>query len=208
VNIAILGGTFDPIHNAHLTVARAVIETFDVDEFHFVPAFTPPHKPGAGITSPFHRFAMVALAASGDARFLVSAIEADTLERRFSADTLRQMREAHAHSRLLFVTGTDMYGEIESWKDYRDLFRLSNLAVAHRPGYPMREGIAPFRTLGPETPVSLGETPAVYYLPWLDAEISSTGVREAASGGHDLSGAVPDAVAAYIRRHGLYRNAN
>ena len=62
--IAILGGTFDPIHNGHLAAAHSVAETFQVDELHFVPAFTPPHKTGLGLTSPFHRFSMVALARS------------------------------------------------------------------------------------------------------------------------------------------------
>jgi nicotinate-nucleotide adenylyltransferase len=114
------------------------------------------------------------------------------------------MRASHPGSRLLFVTGTDMYGEIESWRDYRDLFRLASFAVAHRPGRPMREDIVPVETLEPGARVTLGETPAVYYMPWLEDDISSTGVRDAASRGEDLGGTVPPGVADYIRRNRLY----
>src|SRR5467141_191317 len=83
MRIAILGGTFDPIHNGHLAAAQSVAETFQVDELHFVPAFTPPHKISQGITSPFHRFAMVALATVSIERCRTSTIEVDALELHF-----------------------------------------------------------------------------------------------------------------------------
>ena len=80
MRIAILGGTFDPIHNGHLAAAQAVAEAFAVDEVQFIPTFSPPHKPVSGITSPFHRFAMVALATASIERFKISTIEVDCLE--------------------------------------------------------------------------------------------------------------------------------
>jgi nicotinate-nucleotide adenylyltransferase len=79
MRIAILGGTFDPIHNGHLAAAQSVADVFQVDELHFVPAFSPPHKQASGITSPFHRFAMVALATVSFDRFRTSTIEVDAL---------------------------------------------------------------------------------------------------------------------------------
>src|SRR5437870_7524833 len=109
MRIAILGGTFDPIHNGHLAAAHSVAETFQVDEVHFVPAFSPPHKASRGITSPFHRFAMVALATVSFARFRTSTIEVDALEKRYTVETLDAMKNAYPAAEFLFVVGTDMY---------------------------------------------------------------------------------------------------
>src|SRR5437667_2715233 len=95
MRIAILGGTFDPIHNGHLAAAQSVAETFHVDEVHFVPAFSPPHKQSRGITSPFHRFAMVALATVSFDRFRASAMEVDALEKRYTVETLEAMKQLH-----------------------------------------------------------------------------------------------------------------
>jgi len=93
--IAILGGTFDPIHNGHLAAAQTVATTFEVDEVHFVPAFSPPHKRSQGMTSPFHRCAMVALATVPFDRFRTSTLEVDALEERYTVQTLEAMRRSH-----------------------------------------------------------------------------------------------------------------
>src|SRR5262249_28757092 len=103
MRIAILGGTFDPIHNGHLAAAQSVAESFQVDEVLFVPAFSAPHKQSRGITSPFHRFAMVALATVSFDRFRTSTIEVDALERRYSVQTLDVMKDAYPGSEFLFI---------------------------------------------------------------------------------------------------------
>src|ERR1041385_8872722 len=107
MRIAILGGTFDPIHNGHLAAAQSVSETFQVDEVHFVPAFSPPHKQARGITSPFHRFAMVALATDAVDHFRPSTIEVDALEKRYTVETLDAMKTAYPSAEFLFIVGTD-----------------------------------------------------------------------------------------------------
>ena len=114
MKIAILGGTFDPVHNGHLRAAQAVAEAFAIDEVHFVPAFAPPHKPASGITSAFHRFAMVALAIGPISRFRISSIESDTLTSRFSVDTLESMHNKYPGASFLFIAGTDMYNDIDA----------------------------------------------------------------------------------------------
>src|SRR5438094_8756882 len=144
MRIAILGGTFDPIHNGHLTAAQSVAETFQVDEFHFVPAFTPPHKTSREMTSPFHRFAMVALATISIERFRTSTIEVDDLEKRYTVETLEAMKKSFPGADLLFIIGTDMYQEIENWRYYRRLCELAHLVIVNRPGFPFRGGVAPF----------------------------------------------------------------
>src|SRR5262249_24426484 len=154
------------IHNGHLAAARSVAETFQVDALHFVPAFSPPHKASAGRTSPFHRFAMVALATVSIDRFLTSTIEVDALEKRYTVETLVEMKKLYPGADLLFIIGTDMFQEIESWKDYRRLFELAHLVIVNRPGFPLREGIAPLEVIAEKRSVELPDKPSVFYLPF------------------------------------------
>src|SRR6266576_426964 len=153
--IAILGGTFDPIHNGHLEAADTVARTFQVDEVHFVPAFSPPHKQSRGITSPFHRFAMVALATAPFDHFRPSSIEVDALEKRYTVETLEIMKQLYPGAELLFIIGTDMYQEIETWKNFRRLFEMAHLVIVNRPGFPFREDAAPYQILNEKQPVTL-----------------------------------------------------
>ena len=199
-----MGGTFDPIHNGHLAAAHSVADTFQVDELHFVPAFTPPHKAGLGLTSPFHRFAMVALATISIERFRASTIEVDALEKRYTVETLEAMRKSNRGAQLLFVIGTDMFQEIESWRNYRRLFELAHLAVVNRPGFPFRENVAPFQVLTEKKPVKLPEKPAVFYLPFVQQPISSTAIRDDRKRGADVSRWVPPLVWSYIEKNKLY----
>ena len=140
MRIAILGGTFDPIHNGHLAAALSVSSTFLTDEVHFVPAYAAPHKQAHDSISAFHRVAMVALAISPFDGFRVSTVEVDAMEKRYTVDTLEQMRADNPDGELLFVLGTDMYRDFETWKNYRALFTLAHLAVVHRPGFEFQRG--------------------------------------------------------------------
>ena len=142
-----MGGTFDPIHNGHVAAAQTVASTFQVDEVHFVPAFSPPHKQSRGMTSPFHRFAMVVLATMAFEHFRTSTVEVDCLERRYTVETLELMNRKYRGSELLFIVGTDMYQEVEAWMNFRRLFELAHLVIVNRPGYPFREDVAAFRTV-------------------------------------------------------------
>jgi len=204
MRIAILGGSFDPIHNGHLAAAQSVAETFQVDEFHFVPAFTPPHKTSRGMTSPFHRFAMVALATISIDRFRTSTIEVDALEKRYTVETLEAMKKSFPGAELLFVIGTDMYQEIESWRDYRRLFELAHLVVVNRPGFPFREDIAAFQILREKKSVTLPAKTGVFYLPFIEQPISSTEIRDDRRRGANVSQRLPPLVWSYIEKHQLY----
>src|SRR6266480_2283255 len=204
MRIAILGGTFDPIHNGHLTAAQSVAETFQVDELHFVPAFTPPHKVASGLTSPFHRFAMVALATISIDRFRTSTIEVDALERRYTVDTLEAMKKSFPGADLLFIIGTDMYQEIENWRNYRRLFELAHLVIVNRPGFPFREDVAPFQILRERKAVALPEKTGVFYLPFVQQPISSTEIRDDRRRGANVSQWLPPLVWSYIEKNKLY----
>jgi nicotinate-nucleotide adenylyltransferase len=204
MKIAILGGTFDPIHNGHLAAAQSVALTFQVDEVHFVPAFSPPHKHVQQITSPFHRFAMVALATSPIDRFRTSTIEVDALEKRYTVQTLEAMKRSYPGAQLLFIIGTDMYQELESWKDYRKLFELAHLAIVNRPGFSFREDLAPFQVVTEIEAVPLPAEPAVFYLPFVEQPISSTEIRDDRRRGFQVSQWLPPMVWNYIEKHKLY----
>ena len=204
MKIAILGGTFDPIHNGHLVAAHSVATTFQVDEVHFIPAFAPPHKRVQDITSPFHRFAMVALATCPIERFRTSTIEVDALEKRYTVQTLEAMNRSYPGSQLLFIIGTDMYSELESWKDYRKLFELAHLAIVNRSGFAFREDLAPFQVLKEKQTVSLPSKPGVFYLPFVEQPISSTEIRDDRRRGAQVSQWLPPMVWNYIEKHKLY----
>jgi nicotinate-nucleotide adenylyltransferase len=204
MRIAILGGTFDPIHNGHLAAAQSVAEIFQVDEVHFVPAFSPPHKQSRGITSPFHRFAMVALATVSFDRFRTSTIEVDALERRYSVQTLDVMKDAYPGSEFLFIIGTDMYQEIDTWRSYRRLFELAHLVIVNRPGFPFREDLAPFRILNEKQQVTLPKEPTVFYLPFVQQPISSTEIRNVRKRGEQVGQWLPPGVWSYIEQNRLY----
>ncbi|HEY2381196.1 MAG TPA: nicotinate-nucleotide adenylyltransferase [Terriglobia bacterium] len=204
MRIAILGGTFDPIHNGHLAAAHSVAETFLVDEVHFVPAFSPPHKQSRSITSPFHRFAMVALATLSIERFRASTIEVDALERRYTVETLEAMKKPYPGSELLFIIGTDMYQEIETWKSFRRLFDLAHLVIVNRPGFPFREDVAPYQILSENQTVTLPQRPTVFYLPFVKQPISSTEIRSDCKKGAEVRQWLPPLVWSYIERNKLY----
>jgi nicotinate-nucleotide adenylyltransferase len=204
MRIAILGGTFDPIHNGHLAAAQSVAETFQVDEVHFVPAFSPPHKHSRGITSPFHRFAMVALATISIDRFRPSTIEVDTFEKRYTVETLEAMKNAYPGAEFLFIIGTDMYQEIETWKNFRRLFELAHLVIVNRPGFPFREDIAPFQILNEKQTATLPMDATVFYLPFVKQPISSTEIRDDRRKGEEVSHRLPPLVWSYIERNNLY----
>jgi nicotinate-nucleotide adenylyltransferase len=204
VRIAILGGTFDPIHNGHLAAAHSVSSAFRTDEVRFVPAFSAPHKQSNGSISAFHRFAMVALAISPFEGFRVSSMEVDAMEKRYTVDTLERTREENPGAGLLFVLGTDMYRDFETWKNYRALFKLAHLVVVHRPGFAFREDLAPHRVLREGELVTLSSAPGVFYLPFVEQPVSSTAIRETCHRGEDASRWVPPAVWSYIGKHKLY----
>lgn len=147
---------------------------------------------------------MVALAIAPFDGFRVSPLEVDAMEKRYTVDTLEQMRAESPGSEFLFILGTDMYRDFESWKDYRRLFTLTHLAVVHRPGFAFRAELAPHRVLREHEPVTLPKEPGIFYLPFVEQPISSTAIREACRRGDNASAWVPPVVWNYMAKHKLY----
>lgn len=186
MKIAIFGGTFDPIHTAHLTVAREAAQTFALDIVLFVPAAHPPHKTDR-IESYSHRFRMVELACESDPRFRASGLEAGE-EKSYSVRTIEKVRAGLGDlDELYFLIGADAFAEIDSWHRSEDVVRLTDFIVVTRPGHAY---VAP-----PGARVHRLDTVAL--------PVSSSEIRKRIADG-SLPAQLPFAVAGYIREHRLY----
>jgi nicotinate-nucleotide adenylyltransferase len=212
--VAIYGGTFDPVHNGHLEVARGVLKFFEVDELVFVPACVPPHKRNANITSAFHRFAMLALAAQADQRLLVSTLELDAPDRPYAVETVARMQKDGR--RLFFVIGADSWAEITTWHKWTELLRMCDIVVVTRPEYeiakqPEGANVVDVRGANEQRVAAAvngdHELKRVFISDLAMVNVSATQIRAAARAFdfEALQKAVPQAVASYIEKHGLYK---
>jgi nicotinate-nucleotide adenylyltransferase len=226
--IGVLGGTFDPIHLGHLAVARKAADAMGLDQVLLLPCRTPPHRPVDPSASPFHRFAMVALAASTDTCLAASDLELEREGTSYTADTLRVFRATGLQGwQIFFLTGADAFAEIATWREYPAVLDLAHFVVCSRAGVaaasladrlpelaarmiPVPAGTRP---PGAEVPGlhQIGGGPGVKGLETrvllLDCptpDISSTDIRARARAGRPLAGLVPPEVDDYIRRHRLY----
>jgi nicotinate-nucleotide adenylyltransferase len=157
MNIGLFGGTFDPIHNGHIALARAARERYQLGCIHFAPANIPPHKQQP-IASYFHRYAMVVLATMNEKAFVPSLLEAPgeapesapagkkghtghaTSGTNFTIDTVRRLKQTLRKSdRLFFLIGIDAFKDIASWHEPTALFRECEFIVASRPGYSLAD---------------------------------------------------------------------
>jgi nicotinate-nucleotide adenylyltransferase len=187
VRLAIFGGTFDPIHKAHVTMAREAAERFRLDRVLFVPAGNPPHKSGATFAPYEDRFRMAELAAGGDERFEVSRLE-EGAGRSYSIDTVEKVQAALTPGdELYFLIGADAFAEIETWHRWQELIRAVAFIVVSRPGHRYR--------------IPVGAR--VERLETLELPVSSSEIR-AALGCGKRPEEIPEAVLEYIYRQGLY----
>ncbi len=142
MNIALFGGTFDPIHSGHLRAAKAAASRFGLAQVLFVPAAYPPHKHAKRLTPFPHRFAMVALACARDPRFIPSLLEAPTRSARpqYSVTTVERVkRSLGAKDRLFFLIGVDAFLDLPQWRDHRRLLDMVDFIVVSRPGFDARK---------------------------------------------------------------------
>ncbi|MEO8053350.1 MAG: nicotinate-nucleotide adenylyltransferase [Acidobacteriota bacterium] len=186
---AIFGGTFDPVHSAHLEVARLAADQYLLDRVLFIPAGNPPHKHADASFE--HRYRMVELACSADSRFIASRLEEGTAKS-YSIDTIERVRAASAvdvaDNTLFFIIGSDAFAEIQTWRRWQDVIRAVEFIVVARPGHEIA---------GPSGA-------RVHQLESVELPVSSSDIRDALARG-EAPLELPSAVADYIRDHGLYR---
>jgi nicotinate-nucleotide adenylyltransferase len=199
--IGILGGTFNPIHMGHLTVADEVYDYHNLSKILFIPAYIPPHKPTTDLADAHHRYQMVKEAITRNENFEVSDFEIKREVRSYTIDTVNELLNLYdKNCEVFLIIGADSLSELELWKDIKKLSRLCHFVVVNRPGYSTDVPDSLAGVVGNDT-ISEIERLKVQISP---IAISSTDIRKRLREGADVNGLVPSCVEAYIREHGLY----
>lgn len=212
--IGLFGGTFNPIHLGHLRGAEEVWQAFQLKKVIFIPSSIPPHKVTEKIIEAKHRLEMVRLAISDNPHFSTSDLELSRAGRSFSIDTIRFFQERQKDT-FFFILGGDAFAEIETWKDFRDLFSLCHFIVMARPGSQKSILSSPFpEALMSDFQHAPGEETwihhsghRVYFKEISFLDISSTKVRKLIEKGGSVKYLIPAEVEGYIQRHRLYRKS-
>jgi nicotinate-nucleotide adenylyltransferase len=198
--VGILGGTFDPVHNAHLAIIDEARLELELDEIILVPAGRPWMKSDRKITPAEHRVCMLRLAIMGRYGFFISTTEIDRPGPSYTVDTLQEFnREYCGLAELCFLLGWDNLPELPRWKDPQKVIELCKLVAFPRPGSSLPDIDAIDKVIpGLCQRIILMERPMM--------DISATQIRQRVSQGLDISNLIPKLVAEYIKDKGLYHN--
>lgn len=225
--VAFYGGSFDPLHNGHLTIARKLIEIFVLEEFVFIPAFHAPHKKDKKPTSAFHRFAMMCLATQAEEKIKVSKMELDAPEKPFTFETQTKLKDELTGAEIFFVIGADSWQEIDTWREWEKVLTLTNIIVVTRPDYEIsfshvteeiRKRIVDLRKkknspqidtdkrlLKAEDRKPKTEDQKIYITDAVNLDVSATEIRhKIRAGENDWRELLPPEVAKYIEKYELY----
>jgi len=194
--VGLLGGTFDPPHLGHATVAADVADALDLHRILWIPAAVPPHKQGRSITSGAVRLEMVEAACSADLRFEASAVELNHGGVSYTVDTLRRLRLQSPDAEFVLILGVDQFRTMDTdWKEPEEVLRLATLAVMDRDG-----------VSAPEAVPNLAAADQATWIPVTRLDTSSTEIRRAVAAGVDVAGLISAGVMAIIERERLYRS--
>jgi nicotinate-nucleotide adenylyltransferase len=212
--VAVFGGTFDPVHNGHLSIGRKLMESFELDQFLFIPAFHAPHKPDRRPTSAYHRFAMLVIATREDKKITISTLELDQCKPRYSVETIPELKQIYAGAKLFFVIGADSWQDIRTWKHWEEVLTMTSHIVVSRPGYKVgvdhvtdeiRDRIIDLRGVRSELRKHERDDDSIYLTDAVFFDTSATELREDLSDGKlDRKDDIPDEVAKYIEKYDLY----
>ncbi|MBN1405742.1 MAG: nicotinate-nucleotide adenylyltransferase [Candidatus Omnitrophica bacterium] len=188
MKVAILGGTFDPVHNGHIALAQAAVDAFSLDKIIFVPVYSPSHKSEDDIADAEDRFSMVKLAIGNNDKFEALRLEINRRNKSYSIDTITYLKKIYPKSaELFFLLGSDSANTLDSWKEVDKIFTLCKFIVGVRPAYTLEVNHKNIEVMSME-PV----------------DISSTQIRQRVKENKSIRGLVPDKVAEYIERFKLY----
>jgi nicotinate-nucleotide adenylyltransferase len=187
--VGVFGGSFDPVHLGHLIVAAEAVRALDLTEIRLIPVREHPLKRTRHVAGAEHRLAMLRLAVTGDARFVVDDRECRRPGPSYTVETLRALRAELPSAALFLLMGSDAAQQLSAWHEAGALATLASVVELRRPGAEATRHPIVSRTL---------DVPAI--------DISATALRARLSRGESIRYFVPDAVAEYIATHGLYRN--
>ncbi len=183
--LGVLGGTFDPVHNAHLALAHAALAALDLERVLWIPTGAPPYRKPP-VAAAHHRVAMLELALAGDPRFAIDRRELAPGASGYTVDTLVALRDELGRAQpLVLLMGADQYAQLETWHRWQELAQLCRIAVCARPGWP-------------------GGDARAHCVPFEPLAISASDIRSRIARGGDVSAMLRPAVLDYIRKHHLY----
>ena len=198
MRLGIFGGTFDPVHYGHLMVAECCREALNLDEVRWVPAASPPHKPGVRITDGHARADMLTLALSGYPEFCVDRRELRRAGPSFTVDTLSEFQNEFPAAELFLLIGADSLRDFTTWREPDRIAQLATIVACNRPGLPAitADQIASWVGKAIASKVMSVQIPG--------ADLSATDLRDRARTGRSLRFRTPRAVEAFLTQHKLY----
>ena len=198
LRLGIMGGTFDPVHFGHLVTAEEALVQFNLDKLVFMPTGRPVRKTHRHVSSAEDRYLMTVIATASNPDFEVSRLEIDRPGDTYTVDTMLQLREIYGpRTELFFISGADAVREILTWKDAGRFAELCTFIAATRPGFDTDLGSLESREGAAVPRVEAMAVPAL--------AISSSDIRDRVSARRPVRYLLPEAVAAYIEKNGLYR---
>ena len=212
MKIGLMGGTFNPVHLAHLRIAEEAREVCALDRVLFIPSADPPHKPLSGVVSFEQRCEMVRRAIGGNPFFEISDIEGKREGKSYSIDTIAVFRHMHPADELYFIIGSDSFRELGLWHRYPDILRSSNLIVVERPGSTFTDPLALLpRDVRHEMqyfpiPNRLVHAAGTFvqFFTGCPLNISSSEIRRLVAAGQSITYLVPPEVETYIKQQRIY----
>jgi len=212
--LGVYGGSFDPVHRAHLAVAKELTKLFALDIFVFIPAFHAPHKRRKAPTPALDRYAMLCLATNDEPLFLISKMEIDVPERPYSIQTLTRLGNELPDSEIFFAMGADSWMDITTWREWEELLLLTNHIVVGRPNIEIsfdhitdrvRERIIDARGDDAKISQANDHVPHIYITDTVNLDVAATDIRQKIR--EDDAGwreDVPKEVANYIEKYQIY----
>lgn len=212
--IGLLGGTFDPVHFAHLRLAEEALEQLPLAAVRWIPSGQPGHR-GAPLAAVEHRLAMLSLAIADEPRFVLDAADARSPVPTFTVNTLARLRaELGSETPLVLIIGADQLLALDTWRDWKRLFALAHIAVAERPRFGLESGALTGelaleyarRAVAPAGLVELTRAPAgrIAAFGMTPLDISASAIRAAVAARRSPRYLLPDAVLDYIASNRLY----
>ncbi len=191
LKIGVLGGSFDPVHNAHLEIARAAMAKLKLDEVLFVPCYLAPHREGKKLSSVKHRVAMLKRALKNQEKLKLSLIEIKRKGISYTVDTLKALKKEYpTGTQLYFILGSDSWLQLPTWKNYKTLIHLCEFVVFNRKGFPFR---------------AASDGRKATNLKIRPLKIASTAIRDQIKNGQIIKSLVPKEVETYIEKNKVYK---
>ncbi len=196
--VGLLGGTFNPIHCGHISMAYIALYEFSLGEVVFLPLGTPPHKSDERVAPASNRLDMIRLAIEEEVRFSVSTIETDRSGYTYTVDTMEMLNRIRKDTDFYYIIGADTLFELKTWKNIERVFRLTDFICILRPG----QDDIKVRQYADKLNNEYGHK--IYVAQECGPAVSSTEIRMLASENVFAKGMVPDKVAQYIRQNNVY----